>query len=136
MVPVTDMNIPGSTRRRHRLSILLLALLLFRSYIPIGFMPAGGQPFRVELCPAAASLPMAMPMAMPMPAHHHHQPGLHGHFTDCPFGCASTAGPLSDFVVFSAPARITSPDRVPFVPLRIGAEAAPAHPARGPPSPA
>ena len=38
------------------LTSLLLALLLLRAYIPIGFMPASGSPFLLEFCPAAASI--------------------------------------------------------------------------------
>jgi hypothetical protein len=109
-------------------------MLLFRSYIPVGFMPASGTPFLVELCPAAVALPMAMSMSMPMAAHHHHPQALHGHFTDCPFGSASTAGPVSAFVVFSPPAPLKLPDRVACASLRIAVRTQPAHPARGPPS--
>src|ERR1700722_13337479 len=39
-------------RRPDVLAIVLLAALLFRAYIPVGFMPASGTPFLVELCPA------------------------------------------------------------------------------------
>jgi hypothetical protein len=77
-------------RRRHDLlTSFLLAMLLFRAYVPVGFMPASGTPFLLELCPAAAP----MPMSMPMPAHHHHS-DTHTHFENCPFGSASAAGPL------------------------------------------
>jgi Protein of unknown function (DUF2946) len=69
-------------RRQNVLTSFLLAMLLFRAYVPIGFMPASGTPFLLELCPAAA----------PMQAHHHHSDG-HGHFEHCPFGSASAAGP-------------------------------------------
>jgi hypothetical protein len=116
------------------LSIVVLAFLLFRAYVPLGFMPANGQPFLVELCPAVTSPPMSMPMSMPMAAHPHHPGGLHGHFADCPFGSAFIAGPACDFIDFFPPARIASADRAVFVTLRVGARAEPAHPARGPPA--
>jgi hypothetical protein len=66
-------------RGRHDLlTSFLLAMLLFRAYVPVGFMPTSGSPFLLELCPAAAPLPMSMPM----PAHHHHS-GSHAHFENC-----------------------------------------------------
>jgi hypothetical protein len=61
-----------SHRRRLKISSLLLALLLFRAYIPVGFMPASGTPFLLELCPAAAPMPVGAAMSMPgdmAPAH-------------------------------------------------------------------
>ena len=78
-------------RRRHLLTSFLLAMLLFRAYVPVGFMPANGSPFLVELCPAAA---IALPMSMQ--AHHHHS-DTHSHFENCPFGSATAAGPAPVF---------------------------------------
>src|ERR1700730_16947750 len=75
-------------RRRDLLTIVLLTMLLFRAYVPVGFMPANGTPFLVELCPAIAPVPMSMPM----PAHHHHA-DTGSHFENCPFGSATAAGP-------------------------------------------
>jgi hypothetical protein len=84
------MRKPLFNRKRHDLlTSFLLAMLLFRAYVPVGFMPASGTPFLLELCPAAAP----MPMSMPMPAHHHHS-DTHTHFENCPFGSASASGPL------------------------------------------
>jgi Protein of unknown function (DUF2946) len=78
------MRKPLLNRKRHDLLTgILLAMLLFRAYVPVGFMPASGTPFLLELCPAAA----------PMPAHHHHS-DTHTHFENCPFGSASASGPL------------------------------------------
>jgi len=79
---------PLNYKRRHLLTSLLLAMLLFRAYVPVGFMPASGTPFLLELCPAAAP----MPMSMPMPGHHQHS-DTHTHFEHCPFGSASASGP-------------------------------------------
>jgi hypothetical protein len=69
-----------SRGRRDSLAGVVLAMLLFRAYIPVGFMPASGTPFLLQLCPAAFS--------MQMPAHHHHHPESHTHFDNCPFGSA------------------------------------------------
>ncbi len=85
-------------RRRDLLTGFLLAMLLFRAYVPVGFMPASGTAFLVELCPAVAALPASMPM--PMPAHdheHHRHSDNHSHFENCPFGSATAAGPAPIF---------------------------------------
>ena len=81
--------------RGSRAGILLLALLLFRAYVPAGFMPASGVPFALELCPAAT-------MPMPMPGHLHHHPGTHADFESCPFGSAPAGGPHSHHIVFAS----------------------------------
>jgi hypothetical protein len=104
--------------------MLLLALLLFRAYVPAGFMPANGVPFALELCPAAMA---------GMPAGHHH-PGTHADLPACPFGSAPAAGPISHrldsesvglafsrpIVAFEAPGLSLRPQRT--------------HQPRGPPS--
>ena len=74
-------------RRCSRAAIWLLALLLFRAYIPAGFMPAGGVPFALELCPTGLVGMSA--------AHVHHHAGTHTDFETCPFGSAPAAGPIS-----------------------------------------
>jgi hypothetical protein len=74
--------------RQTSLASFLLAMLLFRAYVPVGFMPASGTPFLLEICPVG--------LPVQMPAHHvHHRSGVHGHFDNCPFGSASAAGPAS-----------------------------------------
>src|ERR1700687_4898632 len=78
---------PMNRRRQDLLTSILLAMLLFRAYVPVGFMPASGTPFLLELCPTASS--------MPMPAHHQHHTQSHTHFDHCPFGSAPAAGPIS-----------------------------------------
>jgi hypothetical protein len=110
------------------LSSFLLAALLFRAYVPIGFMPAAGTPFLVELCPDAAPM-------MTMPAHHHHSE-THGHFDHCPFGSAPAAGPAPHLVAFGPSVSMALPAVVPFEPRRLGVRLLRAHQARGPPSPA
>ena len=108
------------------LTSLMLAVLLFRAYIPVGFMPASGAPFLLELCPAAASAPM--------PAHHHHTDG-HGQFEHCPFGSVPTAGPISQAVAFNAPAPAPSHLSVIFASQLRSTRLPSAHQPRGPPSP-
>jgi hypothetical protein len=81
-------------RRGSWAGIWLLALLLFRAYIPAGFMPAGGVPFALELCPTGM---VGMPAA-----HLHHHAGTHTAFETCPFGSAPTAGPISHHVDFES----------------------------------
>jgi Protein of unknown function (DUF2946) len=116
-------------RRRHLVTSFLLGMLLFRAYVPVGYMPASGTPFLLELCPAAGSL------SMPMPAHHHHS-DTHSHFENCPFGSATAAGPAPAF---------SAVIRVPQIELKSTAapEPAPANDRRvllpqprGPPVPA
>jgi hypothetical protein len=75
-----------------RAGLLLLALLLFRAYIPGGFMPASGVPFALQLCPAGTE----------MPAHGHHHAGGHGDFESCPFGSAPGAAPISQHLDFQS----------------------------------
>lgn len=114
------------TRVRAHASGWLLAVLLFRAYIPVGFMPASGAPFLLEICPAG--------LAMQMPAHHaHHGAGGHGHFENCPFGSAPAAGPVSDLLSFDSSAPASSQPTLAFEPAPFRAELQNAHRARAPP---
>jgi len=121
-------------QRQYRTASLTLALLLFRAYVPLGFMPASGAPFRLEICPQGLELPA--------PAHRHHgqtgdthQPGGHGYFGDCPFGSAPAAGPITHLSGFE-PAGPIEAHALPEPPLRWGVALKRAHRARGPPTPA
>ena len=77
--------------QRKLMTRLLLVILLFRAYVPVGFMPASGAPFLLQICPAA--------ITAQMPAHYaHHHSGSHVEFADCPFGSAPAAGPLHHYV--------------------------------------
>src|SRR5260221_5639919 len=116
----------SNRRRQELLTSVLLAMLLFRAYIPVGFMPASGTPFLLELCPAASS--------MPMPAHHHHPAGSHTHFDHCPFGSAPAAGPISDLIALELAGPIASQVAVRFEPLPLGVQTPRAHQPRGHPS--
>ena len=117
---------PFSRRRQDLLTSILLGMLLFRAYVPVGFMPASGTPFLLELCPAASS--------MQMPAHHHHHTDSHTHFDHCPFGSAPAAGPISDLIALELAGPIASQVAVTFEPLRLGVRPKRAHQPRGPPS--
>jgi len=113
-------------RRQNLLTGFLLAMLLFRAYVPVGFMPASGTPFELEICPVG--LPAQM-------AHHlHHHSGIHDHFEHCPFGSAPAAGPISHLVGYEPAGQIVSQFVVAFEPLRLGSQLRRAHQSRGPPS--
>jgi hypothetical protein len=113
-------------RRQDFQTSILLAMLLFRAYIPAGFMPASGAPFLLELCPAASS--------MQMPAHHHHHPNSHTHFDNCPFGGVPAVGPISHLADLELTGHIGSHVALTFEPLRLGVRPLRAHQPRGPPS--
>jgi hypothetical protein len=119
---------PHPLKRRSALPGLLLALLLFRAYVPLGFMPAAGTPFLLELCPEAAAMPMNMAMA----AHHHHG-GSHGHFEHCPFGGILSPGPVADPLLVAVAATVSSLVAAPIELRPMVARTPRAHPARGPP---
>ncbi len=105
---------------------LVLAAMLLRAYVPLGFMPASGAPLQLEICP------MGLPMQMP--AHHLHHHGGQPYVEDCPFGSAPAAGPISHLVVFDPAGQIASPSVPAFSPLRLGVRLERAHQARGPPT--
>jgi hypothetical protein len=111
------MRKPLSNRKRHDLfNSVLLAMLLFRAYVPVGFMPASGTPFLLELCPAAAPMPMSMPMA----AHQHHS-DTHTHFENCPFGSVSATGPLPhlDGARALPPVNLESAPKIELLPVGV-----------------
>jgi hypothetical protein len=103
----------------------LLALLLFRAYIPAGFMPADGVPFALQLCPAATA---------GMPAHLHHHAGSHAEFELCPFGSVPGAGPISHHIDFQSFGPAPTGQILAFEAPRLTQRAARSHQPRGPPS--
>ncbi|HEY2678210.1 MAG TPA: hypothetical protein VGI65_14660 [Steroidobacteraceae bacterium] len=114
------------SRQSPRAGILLLALLLLRAYVPPGFMPAGGTPFLLELCPSVAHA---------MPAHHlHHHTGTHADFENCPFGSAPASGPISHHLDFALAGSAPSGPMVWFDSARITLRPQHVHQPRGPPS--
>jgi hypothetical protein len=121
------MRQPFSNRcRSRRMLVIVLALLLLRAYVPVGYMPAAGKPFQVELCPAAAGLT----------GHHHHHSPQHSRFDDCPFGSIPAGGPAPQLIAFDTPPPISAAPlpRHEFLPL--AARQSQAHRPRGPPLPA
>jgi hypothetical protein len=126
-------------RRRDSLTSVLLALLLFRAYVPVGFMPASGAPFLLELCPAFDAAPMLGAPMLGAHMHHHHagsHAGSHTHFENCPFGSAPVAGPISLLAAFEPPTPALSEPVTAFDAPRRAARLPNAHLPRGPPSPA
>lgn len=118
---------PFHSGRRDLFTSLLLVALLFRAYVPVGFMPASGTPFLLEMCPATYQAQM--------PAQHaHHHSGSHGEFANCPFGSAPAAGPISHIVAFEPPAPIVSQSVDAFEPPHFSVRLPHAHQPRGPPS--
>ena len=120
------------TRLRHARrpdvsAIVLLAALIFRAYIPVGFMPASGTPFLVELCPAYAGDAAAHHV------HHHHSQGQTD-FQNCPFGSTPAPGPISHLIGFESAGRITSFVEIPPEPARPAIRLLRTHQPRGPPS--
>lgn len=133
-------NLAINRRRRTIAACFLLGMLLLRAYVPVGFMPASGSPFLLELCPSAGAVPINMDMDghmdmsmdphmdMSVPVHQH------GHFDHCPFGSAPVAGPLSQFVAFDGAGPIPSFVTVDFQSLIPSEPLERAHPPRGPPA--
>jgi hypothetical protein len=137
-------------RRRNIASCFLLGMLLLRAYVPVGFMPAAGAPFLLQLCPAAGAVPTDMggdpPMDMSMDPHMDMSVGMampagaiqgshhHGHFDQCPFGSAPAAGPLSQFLVFEAAALVPTVAPVDFQSAVPSRRLQRAHSPRGPPT--
>jgi hypothetical protein len=116
---------PLDSKRRDLLTSFLLAVLLFRAYVPVGFMPASGTPFLLELCPAAA----------PMSEHHHHS-GTHTHFEHCPFGSASASGPAPYVAGLGPLLSVDFESTPPIELLPIGVRLVYLPQPRGPPLPA
>jgi hypothetical protein len=118
---------PFKSGRRHLFTSLLLVALLLRAYVPVGFMPASGTPFLLEMCPATYQSQM-------LSAHGHHHSGTHSHFENCPFGSAPAAGPIAHIVAFTPPPPVLSRLKLAFESLRLGVDLPRAHQPRGPPS--
>ena len=106
---------------------LLLVLLLFRAYVPAGFMPANGVPFALQLCPAVTT-------GKPIPAHLHHHSGTHADFESCPFGSSAAAGPISHPIDFETAEPAPVQRTLAFETPRLAVSAQRTHQPRGPPS--
>ena len=103
----------------------VLVLLLFRSYVPVGFMPADGVPFALQLCPAVTA---------EMPGHLHHHGGSHAQFEMCPFGSVPGAGPISHHIDFQSAGPAPIRQILALETPRLSRRAGRSHQPRGPPS--
>ena len=113
-------------RSRDLITSILLVALAFRAYVPMGFMPASGTPFALELCRDGFPAPDA--------AHHqHHHGDSHAQFAHCPFGIAPAGGPVSHVAAPDAPAPIASAPIADVEGLRLIARFDRAHQPRAPP---
>jgi hypothetical protein len=112
-------------RRSPWAGTLVLALLLFRAYVPLGFMPADGVPFALQLCPSAMA---------GMPAHLHHHAGTHAEFESCPFGSVPAAGPISQHIDFGSVGPAPALKILALETPRLVERAQRSHQSRGPPS--
>lgn len=110
-------------------ALLVLVALLFRAYVPVGFMPASGAPFRLEFCPASG-------MAVAAQHLHHHGSRHHADLQNCPFGSAPVQGPVSDLLVFDPPERAPLLDALASELEPPAERSLRSHQPRGPPSPA
>lgn len=111
--------------RRHTVTIsLLLAIVLLRAYVPVGFMPDTGNPLQLTICHAYSSA------VTPADLHH----GKMHQADGCLFGSAPASGPVSQFIDFTPPGVIdTSPARM-AAPLELATRLNRAHPPRAPPA--
>ena len=128
---------------------LMLAVLLFRAYLPVGFMPASGAPFALEICPSGMPSAMLDPMAAHDSGMHHagmhhagrhhasadpsHHDGSHAGFDTCPFGSAPADAVVAHVVAFEPAAHAVFHLLFAFSPAEPGTMLARAHRARGPP---
>ena len=149
-------KMPFNRRRQSMFPGFLLAMLLLRAYVPVGFMPASGVPFALRLCPAgmeAMRLPhghhdggtqghaeaqeLAEPHGYPGTQRHaasHDHAGIHTDFESCPFGSAPVAGPISHQVDFESAGPAPSQRIVAFAAPHFSFRPQRSHQPRGPPS--
>lgn len=121
------MRCPFHRRGRELATGLLLAVLLLRAYVPVGFMPASGTPFALEVCPVG--------MHGAVHAHHAPHPASPSHTDDesCLFGSAPAAAPVAHVIAFEPPARLSLQSPLAFSSAGPGIQLPRAHRARAPP---
>ena len=102
----------------------MLLLLLFRAYVPMGFMPSAGF-LALAICPEG----------LPQQMHHLHHGGNHVHdaFEHCPFGSASAAGPVPHLAALPPARAHLDVAAVPGDEVAVTSRNERAHPATGPP---
>ncbi len=124
----------SNSLRRAAAITAVLALLMLRAWVPVGFMPAQGGVLRLQLCQADRSLatPRLIPSKLAGSPGNHGDRG-HSHGDPCPFGSSPPPGPIAQILAFE-PARpvpslvAISSERQPIVSRLLRAQAA-----RGPP---
>jgi len=121
-------------RRRRTAGLWLLALLIFRAYVPVGFMPASGIPFALELCPVGLEGTPAAHVHQHAGTLVHQHAGTHADFATCPFGSAPAAGPISHQIAFEAPSPALSQPVVAYESPSLTLRPQRSHLPRGPPS--
>jgi hypothetical protein len=117
------------TRRGTLLTRLMLGLLLVRAYVPVGFMPQGGNPLQLQICSprTSSSLPAA-------PAPGTRTSGNVAHVVDCPFNHSPAAGPIADVAVTASVQPAFSLPLPAFDTRPSGVRVLRAHQARAPPT--
>jgi hypothetical protein len=120
---------PTAVPRRGVLAALLV-LLLLRAWVPVGFMPAPGQAFRLQLCQAGETSAVSHVLA---PLTDRRSNG-HGHGDSCPFGSSPAAAPIPELPALAsgvtrADAVVIAENVEPIVSLLLRAQRA-----RGPPA--
>jgi hypothetical protein len=115
--------------RRTALARVLLGLLLVQAYVPMGFMPQGGNPLQLQVCSgrASSSLPAA-------PARTTRSGGNASHVLDCPFNHSPAAGPIADFPIDKAVKPVFSRALLTFDTRPVGARVLHANQSRAPPA--
>jgi len=116
-------------RERQLAGCLVLVVMLLRAYVPVGFMPASGAPFLLEICPSGLDGEMHA-------HHHHHHAGSHGDYQNCPFGSVPATAPLAHIIAFEPPGKVALQSPLPSLPARPSSQILRSHRARAPPTPA
>jgi hypothetical protein len=131
----------SSNRRRHDATCWLLVMLLFRAYVPTGFMPQTGHLLQLQVCPAGMPSHSLLSHAMaqqspraPVPEPGTHSTGSAAHVTDCPFRYSPVAGPIADGIVLTSAEPVLSQPLPAFDTRPAGMRSLRAHQARAPPT--
>ena len=96
-------------RQRTLAASFVLVVILLRAYVPLGYMPASGTAFQLEICPQGLHAQMPVHICTTMA-------GDQPHFEDCPFGSAPATGPISHLVIFEPAAKLFPPQYPRFHP--------------------
>ncbi len=122
----------SNNSRRGAAIIAVLALLIMRAWVPVGFMPAQGGVFRLQLCQADRSLAASSPLASSLVGHGGRG---HSHGDPCPFGSSPPAGPITQVLAFEPAHPVPSRIAITIDREQIVSRLLRVHGARGPPPP-